>query len=264
MTNYNEILKNEKITLNEVMTTYASIKEDISNNVEIEFDMNNLLTAVKNANNNSEENYYSKAILSENPFEYMIINPSFDVIRYDIKTNNVVNTNSKGDTLKKLAKIAKLEKAYQLYKSDEVDKFGKPIPKKSATVFLTTKYYNLCSCFVRHLFTRVLTVDNEKIVNLEKIKIDGVSVFSEKDGECFASNSYNQLEKQLNIIVKFFKVDDVQMLKKDVKVVEAFIHKAKINTDGYISIKENDCLKIADVILAQIRHKKADKEYIIG
>lgn len=252
MTNYNEkITKAENLeTLTEIVD---SLNNDILDNAEIIFDMARLEKAVSDINTEYKHNFslaFAVGIETDRKatFEKLVKCPNFDKIVIATNENGTIKLESK----KSLFKFSDLENAYQLLKSTETDKNGKPIKDKSVTVFGALRFYGLCDCFIRNLFSNNLVIDNEKVVNLAKVKIADKSIFDENDGKCFASTSNNALEKQLNILARFFEID-VKMLKKDLPILKMSAQKIKRDIESNkASIHEIKTLKFADILFSVI------------
>lgn len=252
MTNYNEkITKAENLeVLQEIIN---NINDDMLNNVEFTFDMGKLDKAIKAINAEYKTAFSSAFTLAviENrkaAFENLVKSPNFDRV---VLTENE-NGTLKIEVKKALFKFSDLEEYYQVFNSIENDKYGKPIKNKAVTVFGALRFYGVCDCFIRNLFTVNLTIDNEKAVNLAKVKIADKTIFDENDGKCFASTSNNALEKQLNVLAKFFELD-VKMLKKDLPILKMSAQKIKRDVDSNkSSINEVKTLKFVDTLFSVI------------
>lgn len=253
MTNYNEkITKAEN--LETLKTVLENLNNDILDNVEIVFDVARLEKAVKAINEEYKNNFsldfaVGVALDRKATFEKLVKTPNYTKV---VIVENENGTFTLDDTKKALFKFADLENYYQTFNSTENDKNGKPIKNKSITIFGALRFYGLCDCFIRNLFTNNLVVDNEKIVNLAKVKIADKNIFTENDGKCFASTSNNALEKQLNILAKFFEID-VKMLKKDLPILKMSVQKIKRDIEtNKASINEVKTLKFADILFSVI------------
>ena len=253
MTNYNEKIK-QAGNIEELRGVINSINDDILNNVEFTLNMAELEKSVKAFNEEFKNEFISKFIADyeedrKNAFTNLVKSANFQKV---VIAENDCGTIKFDDTKKSFVKFADLENAYQLYKSTETDKNGHKIKNKSVTIFGALRFYGLCDAFIRNMFIGNLTIDNEKAVNLSKVKIADKTIFDENDGKCFASNSNNALEKQLNILARFFDID-VKMLKKDLPILKLSAQKIKRDvTNNYSSINEIKTLKFVDVLFSVI------------
>ena len=252
MTNYNEkIAKAEN--LGALENIVESLNEDIQNNAEITFDVEKLrakTALLTTANKNAFSLAFAVAVDTDRKtaFESLLKNPTYKRVTV---TENDNGTYSVDDTKTALFRFSDLESCYQLLKSTETDNAGQPVKNKSVSVFGATRFYGLCDCFIRNLYADNLSIDGEKVYNLAKVKIDNETIFTEKDGECFASNSNNALEKQLNLLVRFMGLD-VKMLKKDLAPLKMFAQKVKRDISGKAVIRETKTLAFADILFGVI------------
>lgn len=252
MKNYNEIITKTE-NLENLKAVIGEINNDILDNTDFIFDFAKLEKTVKAINDNFKNDFSRNFALAietdrKSAFENLLKNPNFDKIVIAENENGTFELVIK----KSLFKFSDLEKYYQGFKSTETDKNGKTIVNKSATVFGALRFYGLCDAFIRNMFTDNLTIDSEKIYNLEKIKIADKNIFSENDGKCFASNSNNALEKQLNILTRFFEID-VKMLKRDLPILKMSVQKIKRDIEtNKASIHETSTLKFADILFSVI------------
>ena len=251
MTNYNEkITKAENLeNLNVILD---ELNNDILDNADIIFDMAKLEKSVAEFNKVYKFEFYNEIahgldLDRKATFEKLVKNANFKKLSVEVADNGKL-TIKDGKTL---FKFAELEKHYQTFKA-ELDANGKPIRDKSITIFGALRFYGLCEAFIRNMFIGNLTIDNEKAVNLSKVKIADKTIFDENDGKCFTSNSNNALEKQLNILTRFFELD-VKMLKKDLPILKMAVQKIKRDIDtNKASIKEVNTLKFADILFSVI------------
>jgi hypothetical protein len=257
MSNFSEMLK-RATTITEVKDIVKSLNDAKKDNAEFVFEFKALEDAVSRVNKSNLDafsNAFSYSVLSDRKkaFADLLETPYFNVYTIDTKKNGTFEIKDG----KKLFSFANLEKEYQLVCFTETNpKNGKPMPNKSVTVFDALRFYGLMSVFIRNLQKANFEVDTDKAYNLENVVIDAEKVFAENEGECFASNSNNNLEKQLNIIVKFFGYD-VKMLKKDLPILKIKAQKikqdkstAKFSVNAVID--DNTILKFADVIFGVI------------
>lgn len=252
MTNYNEkITKAEN--LEKLMEVIEELNSDILDNAEIIFDMARLEKAVADINIEYKMTFCLDVAVGietdrKATFVKLVNTPNYNKVVIVTNENGTIKLEIK----KTLFKFADIENYYQLFKSTETDKNGKPIKDKSVTVFGALRFYGLCDCFIRNLFSTNLVIDNEKVVNLAKVKIADKTIFDENDGKCFASTSNNALEKQLNILARFFELD-VKMLKKDLPILKLSAQKIKRDIESNkASIHEIKTLKFADILFSVI------------
>lgn len=275
MTNYNEMLKNTN-TIKEIKSLVDDINADILDNVPMQFDFAKLQKAVAQVNTNNENDFathfcYAVELDRKKAFAELLDSPCFDT--YSIKANDD-GTFEINDNVR-LFKFQKLEKAYQVFKSVENDKNGKPIANKSATIFGALRFYGVMGAFIRNLQKSNFEIDGKNGYHLENVVLDNMKIFDEKDGECFTSNSNGKLTDQLNIIVKFFSYD-VMMCRKDLPILKIKAQKIKQDkTSAKFSvnaiINDNNILDFANAVFGvvatrikgediEIITKKADKE----
>lgn len=269
MKNYNEMLKNAK-NIEEVKKIVDDINNDIKdNNKDFEFNFAVLTEICKSFTDVNKDNFTDNfcAIAKYDrlkAFNGLLSKPYY--IGYSAKFDSQNNLYVVVD-VEKLFSFSNLEKGYRKYVA-ELDTNGKPIIDKSITIFDALRFYGLTSVFVRNLQKANFEIDKDNGYNLENVVVDGENIFKDIDGKCFSSNSNNSLEKQLNIIVKFFGYD-VQMLKKDLPILKIKAQKikqdkknAKFSVNAIID--DNSILKFADVIFGVVasRIKGEDIEII--
>ena len=255
MKNYNEIIKKvmeektlNKVRLEEIITEYNN---DITDNNECKLDFIEIEKAVKMLNDKFEKDFLTSVVVAigqnrKNAFETLIKCPTFEKIVVSQNENKTIKKEDKTS----IFKFAKLENEIQSY-NQPLDVNGKVIKDKSKTVFGALRFYGLCETFIRNMFISNVNIDSDVKFDISKVKIDDVNIFTEKDGECFKTNSNNALEKQLNILVKFFDLD-VKMLKKDLPILKLSAQKIKRDTDNKSSINEIKVLKFVDVLFSVI------------
>ena len=251
MTNYTEKLANVT-NLEELKAVIENINEDIQDNAEFILDMNRMNKQVKVLNNQYRNEFsarFNRSLLVDRKvaFTELVKVPNYDRI---VITENE-NGTFKVEVKNALFRFTDLEDYTQSFNQPK-DVNGRVIKDKNKTVFGALRFYGLCDCFIRNLFSNNLTIDNEKVVNLAKVKIADKTIFDENDGKCFASASNNALEKQLNVLAKFFELD-VKMLKKDLPILKMSAQKIKRDVDtNKSSINEVKTLKFADVLFSVI------------
>ena len=251
--NYNEKISAIK-NLDELKNLVSELNQKRLDNVKVTFDVKELDKKVMAINKDYETLFTSQFLsLLDNDFKTayadLVKTPNFDRVILTEEKNGSLKIEVK----KALFKFSTLENAYQLKHSKEKSvKNGQPIRNKSVTVFGALRFYGLVSAFVRNLLIENITIDNTKVYDLSHVVIADTNIFTEKDGECFSSTSNNALEKQLNILVKFFGID-VKMLKKDLVPLKLSAQKIKrdVNNNN-ISIHELDVLKFADILFSVI------------
>lgn len=258
MKNYNEILANTT-TIEEVKNIVKDINNNIKdNNKDFEFNFLELKSAIENINKENRKEYtvsfcYNMDNNRQYAFTQLLNKPYFDTysVNFNEKTREyeIIDKTS-------LFSFKDLEKGYQIHKSTDNDTKGNPILNKDVTIFDALRFYGLSTVFIRNLQKANFEIDKDNGYNLENIVVDGEKLFKDIDGKCFASNSNNSLEKQLNIIVKFFGYD-VQMLKKDLPILKIKAQKIKQDkTNAKYSVNaiidDNSILKFADVIFGVV------------
>lgn len=269
MTNYNEILttatKNGTLTLDTIKNIVSNYNSNITDNVDCILNETTFKKALETVNN-----YYKMVFINgfisalENDrataFKSLIATPSYKKVVYKLNDNGTYTIDENKTTVFKFADI---EKSFQLAKSTETDKNGNKIANKSVTVFGALRFYGLTNAFIRNMFIGNITVDGEKLVDISRVKVDGEALFVDDNGKTFASGSNNALEKQLNILVKFFGLD-VKMLKKDLPILKLSAQKIKTDKANKSAIREVDVLKFVDVMFSVItsRYNNEDVKVI--
>lgn len=265
MKNYNEMFKHSK-NITEVKKLVDELNNDIlDNNKDIKFDIVNLTTALVDINDNNKNDFtnsfcYAMDIDRKKAFSDLLKNPSFD--RYTLITKKDGTYEIKDG--KALFSFVNLEKGYQIHKSTEKDKDGKPIPNSSVTVFDALRFYGLTSVFIRNIQKSVFEIDENHKYNLENITVDNEKVFVDVDGSIFASNSNKALVKQLNVIVKFFGYD-VELLRCDLPILKIKAQKItqnKTNANFKVNaiIDDRAILKFADAVFGIVSSRINDKD----
>ncbi len=264
MTNYIETIKNAT-NIEEVKQIVENINSDILDNNEVDVNyvnIKNALDAINEDNKNSFTNAFCYAldINRKTAFNMLLSKPYYNTHSIKLEDNGTYTITDST----KIFSFINLEKGYQLIKHIETDKNGKAIANKSVTVFDALRFYGLTATFIRNLQKSNFEIDADNAYHLENVIVDNEKVFTEKDGETFASNSNNALEKQLNIIVKFFGYD-VQMLKKDLPILKIKAQKIKQdkkNAQFTVNaiIDDNAILKFADAIFGVIASRINGKD----
>lgn len=262
--NYN-VKMSEVENLKEMEVILEEHKNKVLNNEECRLDEFTVKNAVDKINKDFEKAFTGSFLVKlakdrQKAFAWLLANPSFDKVVYKVNENGTFEVESKTT----LFKFANLEKAFQISKSKDTNKKGDPIPNKSVTVFGALRFYGLVSVFVRNLQKQNFEIDESQGFALENVVIDEKTVFEKGEGECFASNSNNALEKQLNVIVKVFGYD-VKMLKKDLPILK--LKAQKINQDKKNAqfsvnavVDDKAVLKFADVIFGVVASRSKGKD----
>ena len=264
MKNYAEMLKN--ITkIEEVKTLIDAINNDIKDNAKFELNFAELEKAIKAINEKNEKAFVDSFLVSfendrKTALDALLFVPCFDAYSVSIEKDGTYKLTDG----KRLFKFAKLEKAFQLLKSKENDKNGKPIPNTGATIFGALRFYGLMMSFIRNLQKTNFEIDENEGYNLENVLLDEKSVFVKSDGDAFKSNSNTALQKQVNIIVKIMGYD-VKLIKKDLPVLR--LQAQKIRQDkknAHFSVNaiidDKAVLKFADVIFGVIASRASGKD----
>ncbi len=197
-------------------------------------------------------------------FENLVENPHYttaQALKDDGKITLSINE-------KTLFKFSDLEKQYQLSKSESVNKKGQPIPNISKSIFGSLRFYTVVDSFMRNLFLKNVEIDDDKKLDLSRVKLDDVTIFDEKDGTCFSSNKPNDLKKQLNIIVRFMGFEPI-MWRDDILPLKLTTQKIKIDKstllvsvheigkkDKNSNKKDNAILRFTDLMFAVIATRK--------
>lgn len=262
MTNYNELLKNAQ-TIEEVKEIVEKINDDISDNAEFVLTESKLTEKIKGINMENEIIFsrsfvYKLRIDRKTAFQSLLTNPCFDVYSVKIEDNGTYTINEST----RIFKFSHLEKTLQGFDENR-DKNGKIIYDTTKTIFSALRFYGLCRCFIRNLQKSNFEIDGEGY-NLEKVKIGDKQIFTADDGKCFASNSNNALEKQLNILVKFMEYD-VKMLKRDLPILKIKAQKIKqdkknANFSVNAILTDNAVLNFANVIFGLVTTRMQGKD----
>ena len=239
---------NEKISklLEEKNTTIENLKaiieeynDGILNNAPLTLDFAKVET-FKNAINSNYENAFIGDFVAlakkdkKQAINGLLTNFNFKQINVKIEDNNtysIIEKDGKENELVRLFDFKKLEKAYQIAHSTENNEKGDPIPNKAVTIFGALRIVGLTQTFMNFLIKDNLDskdIDKYKI-KLEKIVVGEEKIFDENDNKAFESISNNNLEKQLNIIVRLMGFNGVKLLKRDVKVLKMLVLKIKQN-----------------------------------
>ena len=264
MTNYSEMLKATN-NINKVKEIVDNLNNSIKDNEKIIFNFADLDSTIKAINEDNKTSFsktfaYSVKIDRIKAFADILKTPFYDV--YSIVINDDKTYTIKDST--RLFSFSDIEKEFQMFCSTETDKNGKAIRNKGVTVFGALRFYGLTSVFIRNLQKVNFEIDTDKAYNLENVVVDTEKVFAKGEGECFSSNSNNALEKQLNIIAKFFSYD-VKLLKKDLPILKLKAQKIKQdkkNAQFTVNavIDDNTVLKFADVIFGVIASRIQGKD----
>lgn len=259
----NQILANNP-TLEHLQIIVNEYNESILNNEPLTLDFAKV-EAVKSAINSTyEQAFIARFVSLAKQDKKQAINSLLTTFNYpqisvkieEDNTYSVITQDANGNALVKLFDFKKLEKAYQLAHSTETDKNGKPLPNKGVTIFGALRIYGLTQTFMNFLTTQTLDekdLDKYK-VNLEKVVVGDEKIFDENDNKAFESISNNNLEKQLNIIVRLMGFEDVKLLKRDVKVLKLVVLKVKQNArTAHHKIKGIDTLTFANHIFSRIK-----------
>lgn len=266
MKNYNEILKNTT-KIEEVKILVKEINERLKDNdKDFEFNFLDLKSTVDEINKENRKAYTTSFCFDmdasrQNAFNQLMNKPYFDTYSVNFNENTreyeVIDKTS-------LFRFKDLERGYMLHKSTETNTKGEAIPNKEVTIFDAKRFYGITSAFIRNLQKSTFEIDKDNSYNLENVVLDNEKCFTDIDGKCFESNSNNALEKQLNIIVKFFSYD-VQMFKKDLPILKIKAQKikqdrknARFSVDAIID--DNAILKFADVIFGVIASRIYGKD----
>ena len=253
MTNFNEKITTAT-TKTDIQNIVNEFNENVLNNVENVLDFSALSKKVDKLNENTKNDFINQTVENiindrKKAFEKLVYYPNFEKCSLSVEDNGKLKFADDG---KALFKFAELEKAFQLRHATETDKNGKKIRNKSVTIFGALRFYGLCECFIRHLFNDNVSLNGEIKIDLSKIKIADKTIFSENDGKCFSSNSNNALEKQLNILAKFFDIE-VKMLKRDLPALKIVAQKVRRNvTNNRSSIQETNTLNFVDFLFSVI------------
>ena len=177
--NYNEKIQNS-VNLASLKAIVAEINSNIDDNIEFTFDMAKLEKSVAKINEEFKNDFSDAFILwldtdRKTAFERLVKTPNYTKVIIEVSENGKITLN---DSKKSLFKFSDLETALQLARSTETDKNGHKIKNKSVTVFGALRFYGLCDCFIRNLFTTNLIIDNDKIYDLSKslIELSGLTL----------------------------------------------------------------------------------------
>lgn len=260
-----------------VSALVCALNDAILNNEEIAFSETALKNALDFLTTENEKEIYSSTCWKidkiedensrENAFRFLMDNITFFAYSF-VKNENgtyVINIT------KRLIKFAKLEKHYQLLHSKETNKNGKALPNKTVSVFGALRVYGLTDCFIRNCLKSNFEIDEKTNFNLKNVYIDGETIFTEKDGICFSSNSTNALQSQINVIKQFFGFDNTYTInKKDIIILKNYaqkisrsINKDNDKKDGYIKVSETKTFDMLDAIFSMLKSRKNNDDIVI-
>lgn len=276
MKNFNKTFENA-IRIESIKNLVNALNDSILNNEEIDFSEIALKNALDFCTSENEKKIYSTICYMidntevedsrECAFRYLMNNITF--ISYSLIKNE--NSTYSINESKRLVKFAKLEKCYQLKHSKETNKNGKALPNKAVSVFGALRVYGLTDCFIRNCLKSNFEVDEETSFNLKNVYIDGETIFTEKDGICFSSNSNNALQSQINVIKQFFGFDNTYTInKKDIIILKNYaqkisrsINKDNDKKDGYIKVSETKTFDMLDAIFSMLKSRKNNDDIVI-
>lgn len=259
-----QLLANENTTIEALKSIVEEYNDSILNNAPKTLDFAKVET-FKNAINSIYENAFITDFVTlakqdkAKAMNSLLTKFNFKQISVKIEENNtysVIEKDGKGNELVKLFDFKKLEKAFQIANSTENDEKGNPKPNKTVTIFGALRIYGLTQTFINFLIKENLDQkDLEKYkVKLENIVVGEEKIFDENDNKAFESISNNNLEKQLNIIVRLMGFNDVKLLKRDVKVLKMLVLKIKQNKHtAHHNIKDIDTLTFTNHIFSRIK-----------
>lgn len=263
-----KIIENKNATLNDLKEILTTYNNGILDNNKIDIDLTKIDKIKSIININYENEFINTYVTNakkdkKQAINSLLTNFNFKQITTKINDNNtidIVELDSKNNDIVKLFDFAKLEKAYQIANSNEKDKNGHTIPNKSVTIFSALRIYGLLQIFSNNLIMD--NFDKKDLeyygISLENITVKDEKIFDENDQKAFIPNdkkqfSNNQIEKQLNIIVKLMGFDNVKLLNRDVKVLRLVVQKIKQNNQtAKHNIKQIDILKFANHIFSRI------------
>lgn len=263
--------------LKSVSALVYALNDAILNNEEIDFSETALKNALDFLTTENEKEIYSSTCWKidkiedensrENAFRFLMDNITFFAYSFAKNENGTYVIN----TTKRLIKFAKLEKYYQLLHSKETNKNGKALPNKTVSVFGALRIYGLTDCFIRNCLKSNFEIDEKTNFNLKNVYIDGETIFTEKDGICFSSNSNNALQSQINVIKQFFGFDNTYTInKKDIIILKNYaqkisrsINKDNDKKDGYIKVSEIKTFDMLDAIFSMLKSRKNNDDIVI-
>lgn len=254
-------------TLQAVINEYNTALLDNEKTEKIDF---LAVEKVKNIINANYEkifiaNYVSQAKQDKKTaINSLLTNFNFKQINVKLNENNtisIIELDASEDQLVKLFDFSKLEHAFQLANSVETDQKGNAKPNKSVTIFGALRIYGLAVNFINNLTGEIIDKKDQDFykVKLENVVVGDEKIFDENDNKAFIPNekgtfSNNQLESQLNILVRLMGFENVKLLKRDIKILKLLVLKIKqSNKTAKHQIKQANTLKFLNHIFARIK-----------
>lgn len=263
-------LTQENATLEKLQDIIKDYNQAILDNEKVEIiDFSKVENVKSIINANYENTFITHYVLLAKQDKKQAINNllksfNFKQIAVKLEENNTISINeldASKEELVKLFDFSKLEHAFQLANSVETDQKGNAKPNKSVTIFGALRIYGLTVNFINNLIGE--TIDKKDLdfykVKLENIVVGDEKIFDENDNRAFIPNdkgtfSNNQLESQLNIIVRLMGFENVKLLKRDIKILKLLVLKIKqSNKTATHQIKQVNTLKFLNHIFARIK-----------
>lgn len=273
MTNFNEkiaTLNQENATLEALKSLISEYNQALLDNEKVEkIDFAKVETVKSIINANYEQIFISNYVRQakqdkKTAINSLLTNFNFKQISVKLEENNtisIIELDASEDQLVKLFDFSKLENAFQLANSVETDQKGNAKPNKSTTIFGALRIYGLTVNFINNLISE--NIDKKDLefykVKLENIVVGEEKIFDENDNKAFLPNekgtfSNNQLESQLNILVRLMGFENVKLLKRDVKILKLLVLKIKqSNKTAKHTVKQVNTLKFLNHIFARIK-----------
>ena len=273
MKTFNEKLatfNSENATLEKLQDIIKDYNQAILDNEEVEKIDFTKVENVKNLINTNYEkifiaNYVSQAKQDKKTaINSLLTNFNFKQINVQLKEDNaisIIELDASEDQLVKLFDFSKLENAFQIEKSVETNQKGEPKPNKGETIFGALRIYGLTVNFINNLTGEIIDKKDQDFykVKLENVVVGEEKIFDENDNKAFIPNekgtfSNNQLESQLNILVRLMGFENVKLLKRDIKILKLLVLKIKqSNKTAKHQIKQVNTLKFLNHIFARIK-----------
>ena len=257
-----------KNIVQEIEEQLKAYNQSIADNNPIEIDLDQIASTLATESEQAKKDFITNFLneLAQDrakAFNNYVEQPTCNkyVLAQDSEDNYIVKNVSVFVNLADIEKTYRYNEAVRKGNFDEAK--GKYIIDKNITIFGAMRLYGLIDQYTRFLvmpsFNELLAKDKQIVehkIDLSRIIIDGKTIFDEEEGKCFATNSKNNLEKQLNIIAKFLQLVDgegkpLTFKKKHSVFLAMFAKKARItwnteNKQAKGTAKETKALQMLD------------------
>jgi hypothetical protein len=219
MKDYTNIVKTA-VNREELEAVLSQYNDDKKNGIEVALKLATFEETLKSINGKIKEEYHNAfcALLERQgrkvAFSALVLVPSYERLTYTIDGNGLITIHGKEYTTKNgkqpnyvSVDLAKLEKAYQVYKSTD-SKNGKPIPNTDVTIYEES----LVKDCATHIYNNLLKLYGTEFFEdykmyVPKITIGKSNILEEKEAKAFEECSKTQINMQFKALMKFFNLD---------------------------------------------------------